>query len=355
MPHDYKQGQVSFPNGSRILIGGYKDESDIDKYLGIEYDGIVVGEATLLSERKFDMVRGSLRTARDDWRIRLYFDFNPGGIGHGYCKRRFVQPMKEKSETDSRCFYMNYRDNKFCPPEYVQYLESLTGDLGRAWRDGDMDIFEGQAIPLWRHERHVIPPRELPASWPMWRAIDWGYAKPYCCLWFKKDPDRGRIYVIREAYQELLTDRNQARQVIDMTLPNEKIYFTFADPSLIKERKNINNVITTTAQEYAAEGLHVVEADNDRLSGKRKVDRVLADLPDGLPGLLVFDNCTNLIRTLPDLPRDPLKPEDVDTRAEDHAYDTLRYGLTNVRPVQLYERPKKKEKPHFPLFEVRGL
>jgi hypothetical protein len=47
--------------------------------------------------------------------------------------------------------------------------------------------------------------------------------------------------------------------------------------------------------------------------------------------------------------------EDVDTDAEDHPYDMLRYGLTNYQPVHLYERPKKKDKPHFPLFEVRGL
>lgn len=352
--YSYKEGQVTFPNDSRILIGGYKDESDIDVYLGIEYDGIVAEEAQLLSERKFDLVCGSLRTARDDWRIRLYYGFNPGGIGHGYCKRRFVMPMREKREKETRCFYLTYKDNVFCPPEYAQYLEGLTGDLGKAWRDGDMDIFEGQALPLWRHERHVIQPRELPESWPMWRAVDWGYAKPYCCLWFKKDPDRGRVYVIREAYQELLTDRDQARQIKDMTLPKEKIMFTYADPHTFWERKNVDNVVTTSADQYVAEGVPLVKADDDRLGGKRKIDRVLSDLPDGLPGLLVFDNCTNLIRTLPDLPRDPLKPEDVDTRAEDHAYDTLRYGLTNVQPVQLYEQNKTNPEPN-PWLEIKGL
>ena len=95
-------------------------------------------------------------------------------------------------------------------------------------------------------------------------------------------------------------------------------------------RKNANDVVLSTSDEYLAEGVLLTRADNDRLSGKRKVDRLLADLPDGKPGLHVFSTCRNFLRTFPALPYSEIRPEDVDTDAEDHAYDALRYGLTNV-------------------------
>jgi anaerobic glycerol-3-phosphate dehydrogenase len=94
--------------------------------------------------------------------------------------------------------------------------------------------------------------------------------------------------------------------------------------------KNLDNVVRSTADEYKAIGIILTEGNNNRILGKRTVDRMLADLPDGKPGLQVLSVCHNLIRTLPALPYDPVRTEDVDTNAEDHAYDALRMGLTNV-------------------------
>jgi hypothetical protein len=100
-------------------------------------------------------------------------------------------------------------------------------------------------------------------------------------------------------------------------------------------------VVTSTADEYAAERVALTKADNDRISGKRKVERLLASLPDGLPGLQVFTTCPNLMRQLSELASDPNNPEDVAPGQEDHAYDTLKYGLTNVRPPA---PPAKRER-----------
>jgi len=330
--HEYKPslGRVVFPNGSRILMGGFKDESDIDNYIGIDYDGIVIEEANALTQKKIDMVQGSLRTSRTDWRPRMYLSFNPGDIGHAYIKRTFVTPYRMKQENSTRFFPSNYKDNPFLNPDYVLYLEHLEGPLGKAWRDGDFDVFEGMALPTWNYTEHVIPPCELPSHWLRWRAVDWGFAKPFCCLWLCKDPDSGRIYVYRELYQDHLTDTTQARMILDMTLPTELIQFTFADPSMWTQ-KNVNNVVTCTADEYRAKGVLLTPADNDRLNGKRKVDRILGSLPDGEPGIQFFSTCVNAIRTLPELPFDKTRVEDVDTHAEDHAFDCLKYALTNYR------------------------
>jgi PBSX family phage terminase large subunit len=344
--HEYKPslGRVVFPNGSRILMGGFKDESDIDNYIGIDYDGIVVEEANALTQKKIDMIQGSLRTSRTDWRPRMYLSFNPGDIGHAYIKRTFVTPYRMKQENSTRFFPSNYKDNPFLNPDYVLYLEHLEGPLGKAWRDGDFDVFEGMALPTWNYTEHVIPPCELPSHWLRWRAVDGGYAKPFCCLWFAKNPDTGRIIVYRELYQALLSDRQQARQINDMTLPNELMQFTFADPALWA-RKNVKDVVTTTADEYRAEGILLTPADNDRLNGKRKVDRILGSLPDGEPGIQFFSTCVNAIRTLPELPFDKVRVEDVDTHAEDHCFDAIKYGLTNYRlPAAPSKQMRREEK-----------
>jgi len=341
VPHEYTPSshRVLFPNNSRIIFGGFKDERDIDKYLGIEYDGLVIEEATQISETKFDMIRGSIRTSSQTWRVRKYLSTNPGGIGHAWFKDRFVVPSLRKTATNTLFIPMSYKDNAYLSQDYVNYLLSLKGDLGRAWRDGDWDVFEGQAFPQWSNEDHVIRLRDfqgIPEHWMKWRAIDWGYAAPFSCHWVARDPDSRRLIVYREVYGKGMTVPQQARLINDSTPPNEHIQITYADPSMWASN-SVHEVITTTAQEYANNGVFLTKADNNRLSGKRKVDELLAPLPDGLPGVQVVENCENLIRTIPLMICDEKNPEDINTTLEDHAYDSFRYSLTNIQP-----RPEPK-------------
>lgn len=354
---DVKRDRIDFPNGSRIRIGGYRHARDIQKYLGIEYDIIAVEEATQLDEETITKMRGSLRTSRPDWRPRAYLTTNPGGIGHRWFKRNFVEPWRTGERHrflggKTVFFPANYQDNPFNDQAYVDYLESLTGALGRAWRSGDWDTFEGMAFPEWNYDIHTIDPITLPTHWPRWRAIDWGSHAPFGCLWFAKDLDIQRVYVYREAYQTQLTDKQQARLIKTMTPPDEQITQTFADPAMWSKR-SYGDKWYTTADEYKDEGVPLTKADNDRMSGKRKVHNALALLPDGKPGLQVFRSCKNFIETFPILPSDPNKPEDVDTDAEDHLYDTLKYGLTNVKAQR--EPRNQRARQTNPMSGVRGL
>jgi hypothetical protein len=111
------------------------------------------------------------------------------------------------------------------------------------------------------------------------------------------------------------------------------------------ESKSFEGQEFTSADEYAKEGVILTPANNDRLGGKRKVDRLLQDLPDGKPGLQVFSTCPNLIRTLPLMVYDPVRVEDVDTQGEDHAYDALRYGLTNTNQKAREENKPRERNP----------
>ena len=354
VPHEWKPSEhrLIFKNGSRIIIGGFKDEKEIAGYLGIEYDGMAVEEATLITENKLDMVMGSMRTSREDWRPRMYLSSNPGGVGHNWFKQRLVLPAAMGKQTNTRFIFSTYRDNAYLNAEYRAYLENLKGLLGKAWRDGDWDVFEGQALPMWDEDIHVLKvPFEIAEEWVKWRAIDWGYSAPFCCLWFTRNPVTKRVYVYRELYLTGLTPRRQAELILEYTPPNESISFTYADPSMWT-KKQIDNVVTSTADEYRSYGVPLTKADNDRLSGKRKVDEMLDLLPDGEPGLQVFPICVNLIRTLPALTYDEHQPEDVDTEQEDHAYDTLRYGLTNTR---VGSQPKQQNNQVHPMMRMKSL
>jgi len=340
-PHTPITDGVEFPNKSRIIIGGYKDDKDIEKYLGLEYDVISVGECTQIGEMKFDKLRGSLRSSKG-FRPRLYLDTNADGPGLQWFKKRIIEPHREGREKETRFLDVTNIKNPFINKEYDEWLDSLSGPLRKAWRDGDWDAFAGMAFPEWNRERHVVKPFEIPSNWLKWRATDWGYASPFCTLWLTKDPDTQRIFVYRELYQANLTDRQQARQILDMSPPSELIFIHYADPALW-ERKSRAGEVFSTADEYANEGIILARGDNNRLSGKRKINNLLADLPDGEPGLQVFDTCDNLIEELGSLASDQHNLEDVDTTQKDHAYDTLRYGLTNERRIELAGQPKKKK------------
>lgn len=181
-PHEYNQdGLKLVHNDSRVIIGGFKDEKDIDKYLGLEYDGIVIEEATQISETKKDAIRGSLRTSKQ-WRPRIYLTTNAAGVGLSWFKKMFVEPAREERETNTRFFDVTHVSNPFINPEYQEWLDGLTGPLAKAWRDGDWDAFAGMAFPQWNRERHVVQPFDIPSHWLKWRATDWGFAAPFCTL-----------------------------------------------------------------------------------------------------------------------------------------------------------------------------
>ncbi len=342
---DIKKQRIDFGNGSRILVGGFLYPNQIMKYIGVEYDVIVVEEATSLTEDIITKLRGSLRTSKPHWRPRVYLTTNPGGVGLLWFKSNFVMPYRHDM-TDHRfiggrtCFFPGvYKDNPFLNDSYIDYLEGIQGNLGKAWREGDWDVFEGMAFPNWNYDIHTIEPFTIPTHWPKWRAVDWGRAAPFACLWAAKDLDIGRIYLYREAYETGLSDTQQARLIRLMTPPDEIIRTTYADPSMWT-KKSRKEQFYSTADEYRDEGVILTRADNDRLMGVRKINNLLGLLPDGKPGLQVFRSMDNFIRTFPALPTDELRPEDVDTDSEDHLFDALKYLLSNTKAIK---KPKEKK------------
>lgn len=198
---------------------------------------------------------------------------------------------------------------------------------------------EGQAFPEWDTSVHVCEPFAIPESWPKWRAVDYGYAVPYCCLWFAQAPT-GRVYIYRETYATRKTAREQAYEV-RLASSGEKYRFSVGDPAMWATQRE-GETFKSVADQYGEMGVQLAPASNNRLAGKERVHDVLTWAAEAPPVLQVFRTCSNLIRTLPMLPVDPHKPEDVDTLAEDHSYDSARYGLQAAHWLGAAKKRKPK-------------
>lgn len=347
----YNQAQHvwRFANGSIFKFCHCEHAAHRFDYQSQAFDLLLIDEATHFTWEIVDYLLTRNRLTRD-WipQPLAVFLTNPGNIGHLWFKAQFVEHQPEKVvEVD---LASGARESRFFIPAKLADNPILDRRGGGAYRqtllkrdeltrkallDGDWDIFVGQMFSTWRRERHTCKPFAIPSHWPKWRAVDWGFNNPYCCLWLAQHPDIGRVYAYREVYETHLTDRQQARLIVVNSPLTEKVKITYADPSMWN-KKTKDDITFTTADEYEKEGVVLTKADNDRLTGVRKVHNLLADLPDGLPGLVIFESCENLVRTLPALPRDEVNVEDVDSEGEDHPYDTLRYALTRVN-----SRPQK--------------
>lgn len=333
----------TFINGSTIEFAYWDDDSNYTNYQGAEYDFIYWDELTQFKQEWYTFMLSRLRGNKPIKR-QVKSATNPGGIGHGWVKARFIDPAPpetvwrpEASEVErnlgvqplSRCFIpAKVWDNPILlqtDPGYLARLASLPDDQRRAFMDGDWNVFSGQVFREWRPEIHVTKPFQIPHDWMRFRAIDFGYSDPFCCLWFAVSP-LNMVYVYRELYVTGHKASDLAQRIVELSA-SEDIAYTVADPSMWNKTGAIGESIAET---FAKNGVPLLKADNDRLSGKMRVHEYLApfETDGGARALLqVFDSCVNLIRTLPALPYDAHRVEDVDTHAEDHCYDALRYGL----------------------------
>lgn len=346
IPHEKKNNNLYLTNDSFMVLGGFRSEAEIDAYLGLEYDIVVIEDATTLTKVKRDAIYGAVRTSRDDFRPRKYLSFNPGGVGHAWAKREFYDPRKRGEETDTRFVHVQMGDNIFINPEYADYLNSLSGWLRRAWRDGDMEISAGQFFSNWNEAIHVkAPPDVLPTSWIYWASLDYGFVHWTMAYFFGMDEQRN-IWVIDEhAARRWLTKQNA--RAVRMMLERHPIQHSHqpfkidflrsfvAGHDVFTERMGERGAYTIAAQ-YAAEGINLTKAIVDRVNGAARILELLGNPEAETPvKLFVSPNCRRLIEILPQMQTDPNRPEDVlktdcdsDTgEGGDDPYDGFRYGV----------------------------
>lgn len=334
---------LKFPNGSRIVLGGFKTENDIDKYIGIEYDVIIVEELNQLTKDKYTKLRGSLRTSKQNWRPRMYTSFNPGGIGHGAVKERYIEPYRNGTQKETRFISATYLLNPFLNPEYVGYLEGLSGDLGKAWREGEWDIFAGQYFSEWRFNVHVTSPFEIPAHWTKFICGDYGYSKPSAVYWCAVN-EAGKIYAYRELYKTGLTFETLTAEIVSMTPVQERIKYWVFDPAIWAKSNEKDGepakisgfeIMGRKYKDITRQSLNMIRANNDRINGWNMMREYLKPFVRDdreQANFQCFSTCTELIRTLPTLIYDDHQVEDLDSDGEDHAADAVRYGIMSRPP-----------------------
>ena len=337
VPHNYNRssGVIAFPNGSRIVIGHFKNESDVDQYLGLEYDVIAIEEATTLSLSKYKTLRDSNRTSKPNWKPRIYASTNPGNIGHVWFKERFITPARKGTEASTRFVFATVDDNKFIDSGYTKKLEDNTGWKLRAYRFGDWDIAAGQYFSTWNHEAHVVKPFEIPSHWPVWASLDYGFTHPTAVLLFTEND--GTIYVIAEHVQAKWLPSLHAES-IHATLGRhgravDSLEAFVAGADVFANKGDAN--AKTIAEQYAEHGIELTAAAMDRVSGWGECLRLLGDVERKIePRIKIFDTCERLIEGIPALQHNPNKPEDVlkwdvddEGSGGDDAADAWRYGV----------------------------
>lgn len=335
LDEQYGQGIIKFRN-----------LDDPSKYQSAEFAAIAVDELTKNAREVFDDLRNRLR-----WPgitdIRFLGATNPGGIGHAWVKKLWLDRIFDENETEPEEFaYIKAlaSDNPHIDKSYLKQLESLPADKRRAYLEGDWDIFKGQYFSEWRREVHVCKPFPIPDDWRKFRMGDYGYAKPSAVYWGAVSPD-GQLYIYRELYQAGLTYSNLADELASHSPDHEFISYDAWDPA-IWQKKGENEAGLCGAeimhnrwqelhppkigQNSPHRRLNLQRGNNDRLQGWSVLRDYLKPYHKNgtlTADLQVFDTCPELIRTLPSLIYDEHKVEDLDTDGEDHAADALRYGI----------------------------
>jgi hypothetical protein len=339
LPHEFSafRGILTFANGSRIITGHYKTESEIDNYLGLEFDVIGIEEATTLTARKYQDITTCCRSSKLNWRPRIYSTTNPGGLGHAWYRTRFVLPFLEKRESETRFVPARVTDNSFNNPEYRKVLENLTGWQKRAWLNGDWDIAAGQFFTTLRREVHVVEDFDDSRAVEWFAALDYGFAHYTVVLLGCRDGD-GNIFIVDEHAERLWLPQRHAAAVKTMlarhTFSNRRL--EIADLKRIVAGADVfsrQSDGTTIAAQYSKLGISLRCANTDRVNGWAEILTKFGDVEGGIrPTLFIHKRCGRLLETLPALQHDPNRPEDVlkvdadeDGIGGDDCADALRY------------------------------
>lgn len=317
-----------FVNGSSIKFGHFGSGDELE-YQGQEYDWIFLEEATQFTESQFRTLGACLRGATKIPR-RMYLTCNPGGVGHMWVKRLFIDREYQNGERPEDYTFIpaTVDDNPQlleASPEYKQMLDLLPEDIRRAHRYGDWDALAGTFFPEFHKETHVIPAyNRIPAEWKKYRAFDYGLDM-FACLWIAVDFD-GRCHIYREVQQKNLIVSEAAKLALDLTMPWEHIECTIAPPDMWNRQKDSGK---SMAELFAQNGLGLLRASNNRVQGWMAIKEMLKPLKNDKdkPGILVSEDCVGLIRNLPAIQHDDKNPSDCATEPHEitHICDALRY------------------------------
>jgi len=363
-----------FTNGSLIKFMYCAKDKDLDVLQGQEYDVMFLDEATQLSEYQMKAIKACLRST-GNYPKRVYYTMNPGGQGHAYIKRIFIDRkfLPDEDPKDYAFVQSMTRDNDALmenDPGYIKRLEALPPKLRLAWLDGRWDIFSGQFFDSFRDNpkgyqtrqwTHVIDPFPIPRHWSIVRGFDWGSYRPFSVGWYaiseKNENGDCTIYRIHELYGCTDTPNEGVKwtddrifsevAAIERTHPllRGKQITGVADPAIWDGSRGVSTAETATKY-----GIYFTPGDHARIAGWAQCRLRLNFDSEGYPLFYTFNTCPHFIRTIPILAHDEHKVEDLDSDGEDHIADEWRYVCMS-RPVTTPLDPAQQPEPIDPLSE----
>lgn len=342
-----------FPSGATIWFSYLDRDQDVTRYQGQAFNWIGIDEITQYpTPYVWDYLRSRLRSTDPELQKNLSMrcTANPGGVGGWWVKKMYIdasEPGERFPAADldtgrpfvwpeghekagKPLFYRKFvparlTDNPFlmADGQYEAMLRSLPEVERKRLLEGDWDVAEGAAFPEFSRHVHTVDPFELPTNWPRIRAADYGYSSPSCVLWGAVDWDNN-IWVYRELYVRHHTAEQLAEKIMELEQFDPAPHYSVLDSSCWNRTGHGPSI----AENMIRAGVRWTPSDRNRLAGKMEIHKMLAKSPmTDEPRLKLFHTCQNTIRQLAGIPLAKNGSEDVDTKAEDHAYDALRYML----------------------------
>lgn len=379
----------SFPSGAKIYFGNMQTVADRVNYQGKRYDFIGFDELTHFTWEEYSYMMSRNRPGGPGTRVYIRATTNPGGVGHGWVKERFITPAKPLTPIKGEYTVIDPEGKKitlersriFVPatvfdnaillqndPNYLANLAMMPEAERAALLYGSWDSFDGQVFREWKNDpahykdrlwTHVIDPFRIPKRWQIYRSFDFGYSKPFSVGWYTVD-ERGCVYRIAEYYGMKTDSPNVGVQLDPVRIAEEIRRFEdtsevlkdlrrpiigVADPAIFDESRGESIAqMMTRHPNY----IYWTKGDNTRIAGKMQFHYRFAFGEDGRPLLQVFNTCKHFIRTIPALVYSERNVEDINTDLEDHIYDECRYFLME-HPIPAREDMAVKPKEYDPL------
>ena len=371
-----RKSQWTTPRGGRLWMSYLDKDTDVMRYQGQAFNYVAFDELTQWqSPYGWNYMRSRLRSSSKELGLYMRATTNPGGPGHSWVKKMFIDPAPSNTpfwatdiETGETLTYPQGHSRsgeplfkrRFIPAslfdnphlaesgDYEAMLLSLPEHQKKQLLEGNWDVNEGAAFPEFNRNIHVVEPFEIPDSWTKFRACDYGYGSFTGVVWLAVTPSE-QLIVYRELYCSKVTATDLADMILEAEARDGTIRYGVLDSSLWHNRGDTG---PSLAEQMNMKGCRWRPSDRSkgsRISGKNELHRRLqVDEYTEEPRLVFFSNCTNVIAQLPSIPLDKRNPEDVDTNAEDHLYDALRYGIMTRPRSSLWDyNPAKDQRSGF--------
>lgn len=362
------------PSGARLWFSYLDRDEDVLRYQGLAFSWVGFDELTQWSTPfAWNYMRSRLRSTASDLPVYMRATTNPGGPGHAWVKKMFIDPSAPNkafwatdidtaqtltypaghSKAGQPLFRRRFIpamlvDNPYLAEQgdYETMLLSLPEHQRKQLLEGNWDVSEGAAFAEFNRSIHVIEPTDIPRNWVKFRACDYGYGSFSAVLWFAVSPSE-QIIVYRELYVSKVLAKDLARMVMELEQNDGQIRYGVLDSSCWHKRGDTG---PSLAEQMIKEGCRWRPSDRSagsRVAGKNEIHRRLqVDEFTEEPRLVIMSNCTNLIAQLPILPLDKSNPEDIDTKVTfDHLYDALRYGVMSRPRFSIWDYDPAKSRP----------